>query len=966
MKKIFPFVLFFGLVWSFNFVRAQEKKILSQAIETLRQVKELEMENWRQLMLRCDKRTRTHENFDALYYELNLKIALSPNNLEATVSGRFRSLVDGLQMVVLDFDDALTIDVVTGNVSVYLLEGEEFEITLDRPYDSGEIFEITTTYHGVPRILNNLKAFRFEHHGTAPIVATLSTPFLAHTWWPCKDGPEDKPDSVDIDITIPIESHNGYELYASSNGRLVDITDNGDGTKTFKWHEGYPVPVYYVGIDVSNYRIFSHYYKYSESDSMEVPYYVFPESYNAAQQTFEDVVDMIGFLSDRFCQYPFIDEKYAMSEIGFYGAIENQTNTIMGGVSQDWYMVVLHEMSHQWFGDMITCANWHHGWVNEGFASYCEALWVEHLLGFNDYKEYMAHMTYYGDGTVYLEDVSDPFQVFVGIIYDKGAWVLHMLRHVVGDDTFWDIMRTYCQTYAYGYASTEDFQSVCESVCSQSLDWFFHQWIYEEGYPEYDYTWLSEYSDGTYIITLYIRQSQENGTIFQMPMDIHIRTQEGDIFKTVMVDDKLNTFQIEIGSEPTDIILDPDDWILKRVSLLSSPRIVYQGHSIDETEGNNNGKADPGETISLILSLVNEGVPVEGVSVQLSTDDPFISVSDAISDYGDMDFFSVATNSTEPFTFSVDPEADSRVVQFTLDISGEGGYQNTDVIYITVGPPSVLLVDDDIDKQYETYYTPHLSKVVPFDRWVTTVQGTPAETLSHYMAVVWLTGDDGSTSLTSEEQSAIQAYLDGGGNLFITGQNIGFDLVENGSIDDRHFFRMYLHADYIENTSSEFTLSGIEEDPISSNLGFLSLYGAGADNQNSPDIISSRSEASTVFHYYPSGNVAGIRYNGSYKVVYFGFGYEGLGDFGPYHDQKRLDIMQNIINWFRTQPVKGDVNEDGIINISDVIQVVNIILEIGDIPSEYELWAADYNEDEVINVLDLVNIVHVILSGYQR
>ena len=962
MKRITVLFLIVGMTGIAISVMAQHGKITTESMQILRQVKEREMEDWRMKILRGDKRTRTQENFDALFYELDVRVFLDPNNLEATVTGRFQSLVDGLETVVLDFDETLTIDAVTGSVNNYQLVGEEFEIGLDRPYNAGEMFEITTTYHGLPRILNNTKAFRFERHGNAPIVATLSTPFLAHTWWPCVDGPEDKPDSVDIHITIPDESYNGYELYASSNGRLVDVVNNGDGTKTFRWHEGYPIPVYYVGICVSNYRIFSHYYRYSEMDSMEVPYYVFPESYNAAQETFVDVVDMIGFLSDQFCEYPFITEKYAMSELGFYGAIENQTNTIMRGVSLDWYMVVLHELSHQWFGDMITCASWHHGWVNEGFASYCEALWVEHLFGFDEYKNYMASMTYYGDGTVYLDDVSDPFRVFVGIIYDKGAWVLHMLRHVVGDVTFWDILRTYCQTYAYGHASTEDFQSVCEHVYGETLDWFFHQWIYEEGYPEYGYTYQSEFTGVQYEVTLFIQQMQENNILFDMPVDILIRTQENDFVRSVVVDEEFQVFRIEVDSEPIEIILDPDNWILKTVSPLTSPRIEYQAHTIDDSEGNDDGKADPGETISLTITLINKGLNVEDVSVQLSTDDPYVAILEGVSDYGDVDVFTEATNAANPFVFSVDSEADTRVVHFVVTISGAADYRSTEDLYLNVGLPFVLLVDDDDGEQYESYFEGILNQVVPLDSWEIATQGTPGETLSHYETVVWFTGDDASTTLTNDEQSDLEAYLENGGNLFVTGQNVGFDLVENGSEEDQDFYHNYLHADYVDNTSTALTLIGVEGDPISGNLGYWTLMGVEAENQDSPDVIGPRENALPVFKYSPSGDVAAIRYGDHYKVVYFGFGFEGMGDFGIQHEQKKTALMRNIMGWFRYLPQKGDVNEDGVVNVVDVVRVVNIILGIGNQPTENEIWAADCNEDDAIDVLDLVCVVNIILQ----
>ncbi len=562
--RLIPIV--FMLVYGCGQGRTEEQKISPQALETLRMVKEQEMETWRLTLLKGEKQTRPQDDFDALYYRLDLNISLDPNNLEATVTGRFKSLADSLQTIILDFDDALTIDEVTGSVSGYDLCEEEYEILLDRPYAAGETFEITTAYHGLPRLLNGIKAFNFRKHGNVPVVATLSTPFLAHTWWPCKDGPEDKPDSVDIIITIPDSSFQGYPLYASSNGKLMGIVDNGDGTKTFSWHEGYPIPVYYVGIAVSNYRIFSHFYRYSEADSMEVPYYVFPESYDSAQVTFGDVVEMIGFLSGRFGQYPFLDEKYAMSEIGFYGAIENQTNTIMGGVDPGWNMVVLHELAHQWFGDMITCANWHHGWVNEGFASYCEALWVEHLEGPAGYQDYMDEsLSYFGGGTVYLEDVTDPFQVFVGIIYSKGAWILHMLRHVVGDEDFWTIMQSYAQQYAYGHAGTEDFQAVCEDVHGTNLDWFFHPWIYEEFHPIYAYSWSSAQHDDHHELTLTIEQVQDNTGLFIMPIDVTVRTEQG--METFVVFDSLQTqiFHHALDSRPLAVALDTDNWILKKI-----------------------------------------------------------------------------------------------------------------------------------------------------------------------------------------------------------------------------------------------------------------------------------------------------------------------------------------------------------------------------------------------------------------
>jgi len=156
----------------------------------------------------------------------------------------------------------------------------------------------------------------------------------------------------------------------------------------------------------------------------------------------------------------------------------------------------VHELAHMWFGDMITCKDWHHGWVNEGFATYSEALWAEYVGGFSAYQNNIATNEYFDGGTLYLQDVSDPFQIFIRIIYYKGAYVLHMLRGVLGDAVFFEILRQYSTDpqLMYSEATTEDFKAVCESVSNMDLTFFFDQWIYDEFYPIYEYDYVQSAS----------------------------------------------------------------------------------------------------------------------------------------------------------------------------------------------------------------------------------------------------------------------------------------------------------------------------------------------------------------------------------------------------------------------------------------------------------------------------------------
>jgi aminopeptidase N len=534
----------------------------------LEQVRQLEMRSWQEAIAWEKKHADRDLNFDSRYVQIDIEVHFNDSTINATTATRFRSLVDGLSDIMLDFDDAFTIDSVFNNGAGFTLAGESLIVSLDQTYDSGEVFTVATTYHGHPRIIGGTKGFRFVSHQGIPVVATLCTPYLAHTWWPCVDGPADKLDSVHVNITIPDTSYGGYPLYAASNGKLVGITPAQTGWVTYEWHENYPIVPYYVSIAISNYLIFSHYYHYA-ADSMEVPYYVFPEHYAQAQQTFAETVDMITFYAGLYGEYPFVTEKYSMAEIGFYGAIEKQTKTIMGNVSSSWYMIVVHELSHMWFGDMISPTSWHHCWINEGFATYSEALWWEGLYGLQAYHDYMDDMSYWDGGTIYLPDISNPFQIFLTICYDKGAWVLHMLRHVIGDSVFFDALYSYATDpqYMYGNASTEDVQHVFETVSGLNLSDFFQQWIYDERYPRYYYWWTyTEQKNGRYQIQVTVEQRQQDmgwRPVFVMPVDLVFTLPSGDTTVVVQNNDTLQTYQFDFGEIPVALSLDPDRWILR-------------------------------------------------------------------------------------------------------------------------------------------------------------------------------------------------------------------------------------------------------------------------------------------------------------------------------------------------------------------------------------------------------------------
>jgi len=225
-----------------------------------------------------------------------------------------------------------------------------------------------------------------------------------------------------------------------------------------------------------------------------------------------------------------------------------------------------------WFGDMITCRDWHHGWLNEGFATYSEALWAEHTGGFGAYKNKIQQNEFLGGGTVYMEDISNPFNIFISIIYDKGAYTLHMLRGVMGDSLFFDALSQYSldPSFRYGHAVTEDFQAVCEDVWGSDLSFFFDQWIYDEYYPIYEYSWQQDLA--TLTTTVRIRQTQDQygrRPVFEMPVQLQFEFETaGDTLITVYNDEQVQDFEFDFTDTLTQMSFDPDRWILHTASYI--------------------------------------------------------------------------------------------------------------------------------------------------------------------------------------------------------------------------------------------------------------------------------------------------------------------------------------------------------------------------------------------------------------
>jgi hypothetical protein len=256
-----------------------------------------------------------------------------------------------------------------------------------------------------------------------------------------------------------------------------------------------------------------------------------------------------------------VEEKYGIYQCQFGGGMEHQTFTAQGTFSES---VTVHELGHQWWGDLVTCKTWNHIWLNEGFATYTEALWAEFKPGGSPaaMRAVMAGKKYTGSGSVYVTDdeLGSLWDIFDGSTsYDKGGWVVHMLRHVLGDEDFFAVLLAYREAFAFGAATTEDLQAICEQFYGGSLAWFFDQWIYGEFAPSYTYGWQNTQVLGQNYLQLYINQTQPSHyPRFTMPIDIVVN---GTVHKVMNFADPQH-YVIPLESPATTVQFDPEAWVL--------------------------------------------------------------------------------------------------------------------------------------------------------------------------------------------------------------------------------------------------------------------------------------------------------------------------------------------------------------------------------------------------------------------
>lgn len=500
-------------------------------------------------------KTAASSNFNIQKFRCEWKINPAVRYISGAVTAYFK-LSSSNNQLIFDLVDNLTVDSVyyhSSSIGFSRPQNHTVEINLSANPGIGVTDSVTIYYQGVPPTGGGFGSFINEIHAGVPVNWTLSEPYGAREWWPCKNGLTDKTDSIDIYLTTP-------EAYTGVSNGLLQNEVVADGQRTTYWKHRYPIATYLVAIATTNYKKLEDTVQLGQK---VLPFiqYAYPESANSFKNGTTFARKCLRLFHNTFGDYPFINEKYGHTQFSWGGGMEHQTNSFMISVAEN---LVAHEAAHQWFGDKITCGSWQHIWLNEGFATYLTNFYFENFSTPASYRSLLtsqlSSITAIPNGSVFVPDTTSVGRIFSGrLTYNKGAWLLHMLRWKLGDESFFKGLRAYLEDPAlkYGYAITDDLIRNLEKESGISLDEFFADWFYGEGHPSYQLQWQSL---GSGLINTTLSQTTSNASVsfFEMPVPVRFKNDQRDTM--IVIDHRQNQQRsyIKLGFAPDSAFIDPD------------------------------------------------------------------------------------------------------------------------------------------------------------------------------------------------------------------------------------------------------------------------------------------------------------------------------------------------------------------------------------------------------------------------
>lgn len=499
------------------------------------------------------------EAYDLKYYRFEWYVDPQINEISGTATAFFEIVSDGTDVISFDFSKPLVVDsIMWHGQKVEFDQSETYRLDVQLPMvlQKGMLDSLSVTYHGTPR-RSGFGSFNTGKHGNTPILWTLCAPYGARDWWPCKNGNDDKIDSLDMYVTTP------SPYVVAGNGLLISETQNDNQTTTFHWKHKYAIAPYLVAIAVTNYERYYEEAELSDGTILPIYNYVYPESLAQAQAGTQRNIEILQFYDSLFVSYPFKNEKYGHAQFGWGGGMENQTMSHVTDFSRS---LLAHELAHQWFGDFVTCKTWEDSWLNEGMATYAEGLTHERFPltsvdWYNWKRDIIKSVTSRLSGSVKVSQINDYKKIFEPrLIYDKGAFLAHMTRWVVGDEAFFNGLRGYLNTYAYNHATTDDFRYQMEMASGFDLSSFFEKWFEGQGYPRYQIRWSQQNNR----LLIKVNQTTTHASVefFEMPIELQLKGETQDEF--IRLDHHFDgqIFEMDTDFEIAKIVFDPRLWLI--------------------------------------------------------------------------------------------------------------------------------------------------------------------------------------------------------------------------------------------------------------------------------------------------------------------------------------------------------------------------------------------------------------------
>lgn len=693
--------------------------------------------------------TRNMNDYDVRYYKISVELDFAQSYISADNLVRAQMTADGVDSLYLNFTDLLTVDAVTrnGQALAWAYANGILGIALGATFNTGEVVEVRIQYSGYPNQTRLEDGLVFTSHAGTPAAYTMVSPRGARKWWPCKDTPADKPDSLDIWVRHP------QEYVCVGNGLLQEIEDHGDGTVTSKWHERYPVATYLTSFACTNYLHYDFDWTY-DGQTMPVQNYYYAEQADASIALYGLCQDMLTFYSDTYGTFPFIAEKYGHATCTGLGAIamEHQTCTSFNAAyiaDPAAEYTVAHELSHSWAGDCVSISSWSDVWLKEGFATYSEALWAEHTLGGQALFDYMdAEDTGSAlNEALYRDPDGSANDIFNSVVYNKGGWTLHMLRFAMGNDAFFDFVQSYFSDpdLRYGNTNMQILEDHAEAACGEQLDWFFDEWYYQEGRPGYRYALYASPGEQPVVA---VESLPYNGETFDMYLPYSYAGTSGKLF----VPGGLSHLTLPVQSAGTGIAWDAQGWILDGGYTQMLPVL----DEIPERDG----------TVGLVWQTFFDP-DIDGYHVYRSVNGgEYTRVTDApVTGNGWLDE-------------GLDPDA---AYTYYITAVYNGVYESAPSNVIQAAPvdytlnEGILVVDNSAnysapfptDAEMDAFYDAALGDW-EHANWDVSTQGLPPlATLARYSTVLWHADDIQQGNVTGNFYN-LQNYMMAGGNLVVS------------------------------------------------------------------------------------------------------------------------------------------------------------------------------------------------------